>query len=323
MSVLQELKEQIRAALPELDVVLGWEQGYDSLHVKPLYIREEKDIDRLVLSPLCAHSLGTYLPGLMRGAGNEKKVGIVAKGCDSRAVIQLAQEQLIQRDRVVMFGFGCNGVVSLDRLEAVVGDSGYVEDVEFGADSLTVSVASNKTVVPLADVYSTKCASCRYPNAIEADHFVGPRAEEREVPAKHPTLEEFEKLSLPERFAFWQEQMRRCVRCYACRNTCPMCVCRDHCIASSRDPHWLAQETGTAENFMFQMIHVIHLTGRCVECGECERACPLGIPLMLMRRAMNDVVKELFDYASGTDLNATPPLLTYKVEEETINERGW
>ncbi|MFV0423726.1 4Fe-4S dicluster domain-containing protein [Oleidesulfovibrio sp.] len=323
MSVLQELKEQIRVALPDLDMVLGWEQGFDSAHMRPLYIREEQDIERLVLNPLCVHSLATYLPGLLRGGGNEKKVGIVVKGCDSRAVIQLIQENLIPRERVVMFGFGCNGIVSLQKIEAIAGDSGYMESVEFTGDKVVVSVDGKKTEIPMADVASGKCATCRHHNAIDADHFAGPRAEDGEVPAKHPTLEEFEKLSLPERFAFWQEQMRRCVRCYACRNTCPMCVCRDHCIATSRDPHWLSQDTNTAENFMFQMIHVMHLAGRCVECGECERACPLDIPIMLLRRSMNESVKELFDYSSGTDKDATPPLLTYKVEEETINERGW
>jgi len=323
MSVLQELKEQIRAALPELDMVLGWEQGFDALHMRPLFIRTEKDLERLVLNPLCVHSLATYLPGLLRGAGNDKKVGLVVKGCDSRAVVQLVQEKLIPRDRVVMFGFGCNGIVSLQKLEAGAQGCTGIGSVEFAGDKVVLSAPDTKVELPFAEIRSGKCETCRYHNAIDADHFAGARVEEGAVPAKHPTLEEFEKLPLSERFAFWQEQMRRCVRCYACRNTCPMCVCRDHCIATSRNPHWLTQESSTAENFMFQMIHVMHLTGRCVECGECERACPLDIPLMLLRRSMNGVVRELFAYESGTDPDATPPLLTYQVEEETINERGW
>jgi len=91
----------------------------------------------------------------------------------------------------------------------------------------------------------------------------------------------------------------------------------------SRDPHWLSQENATAENWMFQMIHVMHLTGRCVECGECERACPMDIPLMLLRRQMNKGVREVFGYEAGLDPQGKPPLLTFNVEEDNIPEREW
>ena len=74
---------------------------------------------------------------------------------------------------------------------------------------------------------------------------------------------------------------------------------------------------------MFQLVHVSHLAGRCTECGECERACPVDIPLMLLRRWMNKQVKDVFEHQAGTVLDQTPPLLTFKVEEERINERGW
>ena len=77
------------------------------------------------------------------------------------------------------------------------------------------------------------------------------------------------------------------------------------------------------ENWMFQMIHVMHLTGRCVECGECERACPMEIPLMLLRHQMNRGIKDVFDYEAGIDSQTKPPLLTFKVEEDNIPERDW
>ena len=71
------------------------------------------------------------------------------------------------------------------------------------------------------------------------------------------------------------------------------------------------------------MIHVSHLAGRCTECGECERACPVDIPLMLLRRHMNKQVKEVFEHEAGTTLDQTPPLFTFKVEEDRIHERDW
>lgn len=74
---------------------------------------------------------------------------------------------------------------------------------------------------------------------------------------------------------------------------------------------------------MFQLIHTMHLAGRCTECGECQRACPVNIPILALRRKMNRVIRELFDYQAGLDLQAVPPLFTFQVEEANIEERKW
>ena len=54
-------------------------------------------------------------------------------------------------------------------------------------------------------------------------------------PFTPPELALLDSMSLDERLAFWRGQMERCLRCYACRNACPMCVCRDYCVSDSRD----------------------------------------------------------------------------------------
>jgi ferredoxin len=74
---------------------------------------------------------------------------------------------------------------------------------------------------------------------------------------------------------------------------------------------------------MFQIIHAVHLAGRCTGCGECQRACPAGIPVLLLKRTLSRGVTELFDYDAGMDQDATPPLLTFQVEEAKIKEREW
>ena len=60
------------------------------------------------------------------------------------------------------------------------------------------------------------------------------------------------------------------MRCYACRNACPLCVCQERCIAETLDPKWLTQRMGIPEKFLFHFVHAMHLAGRCTECGECE-----------------------------------------------------
>jgi ferredoxin len=214
-------------------------------------------------------------------------------------------------------------VVSLRKLRAALpADPGFVEAVDIGEDALHITVAGEKTTLKRQDVLADKCRICAYPDPLLADVLIGDKHEAR--PDENLACQQaFEARPDAEKFAFWQETMSRCIRCYACRNVCPMCVCQDYCIAGSRDPLWMSQENNPAENFMFQMIHVTHLTGRCTECGECERACPVDIPLMLLRRYMNRQVREVFGHQAGTSLDKTPPLLTFQVEEARIKERGW
>jgi len=115
--------------------------------------------------------------------------------------------------------------------------------------------------------------------------------------------------------------MERCIRCYACRSACPMCVCRDHCVSESRDPAWLTREDTVTQKMFFQLIHAQHLAGRCTGCGECQRACPMSIPVFALKQQFGRIMKKTFGYSAGLDLSATPPLLGYLVEEENIKER--
>ncbi|SMF00018.1 4Fe-4S dicluster domain-containing protein [Desulfovibrio gilichinskyi] len=319
MQNLKDLKEQIRKALPELDVVIGWTGGYDPLHATPHFIRRDEDIDKLQVGALCVHNLATYLPGL-RG----KKVGIVVKGCDSRSVVELLQEKLIDREDVTIFGFGCSGVVDQTKIRRIVGDVGNIDSCEISGSEVNVSASGAEHKLQLGDVLADKCTTCRYPNAVLSDHFAG-----EEVTATatfedgYKDVAEFEAKPTNEKFGFWLKEMDRCIRCYACRNACPICVCRDHCVAQSRDPHWLSQEAHVRDKWMFQVIHAYHLAGRCTECGECQRACPVDIPILLFKKKMNKEIKDVFDYEAGIDPEATPPLMTFKTEEDKIKERKW
>lgn len=317
MSQLDQLKEKVKEALPELDRVIGWGQGYDSLHATPLFVRNEADVERLIWNPLCVHNLTSYLTGL------QGKTGVIVKGCDSRSIVELLQEKLLDRENLTIFGLPCSGVVDLTKIGRSI-DIGSVDSVSFADSKIKIVVQGNEHDLDLGEIQAKKCLICRYPTPLISDHLIGePRESEVSPEGLYAELEQFEAKTFQERFDYWKGQMDRCIRCYACRNACPMCVCRDHCIAESRDPHWQTQETNVQEKWMFQMIHAMHLAGRCTECGECERACPMDIPVLTFKRKLNKEIKELFEYEAGVDLEATPPLYTFQVEEANINERGW
>lgn len=69
------------------------------------------------------------------------------------------------------------------------------------------------------------------------------------------------------------------------------------------------------DNLIFQVVRNIHVAGRCTDCGGCERACPVNIPLRSLTREMYDLVDGLFHYKAGTDKEAAPLLTAYELDE--------
>jgi len=371
-SCLAEFKKSLRTHLPDLDLIIGWGEGYDALHNTPLFIRTPEDVEKLILGPLNVHNLVTYLPSF-----RNKKVGVVVKGCDSRSVVELMQENLIDRDKVMIFSVPCTGVIDHSKVDRMLRGKGTnigrVEGFAVSGDVLKITVDVQSYSMTMADVAADKCLDCQYPKALLSDIAIGEHSDcnvsgEQFSSSMNAASSYATTLGEPERtytggisvssaershkdpsensdsaqnsdsghkngmrdiagpedwIAFWRYHVDRCTRCYACRNACPLCVCRDHCVATSRDPEWVSQDHTMREKLMFLVIHAIHLAGRCTECGECQRACPMGIPLLELKRGMNAIVRELFEYSAGTDPEAIPPLLMFQAEEAKIMERGW
>ncbi len=318
-AALSELKEAIRAKLPELDCVIGWQEGYDAAHTVPIFMRTPEDVDRLVWGPFNVNNPATYLPDF-----KGKKVGIVVKGCDSRSVVELLQEKLVKREDITIFALPCEGTLDMDRVNQELGRYTTIDQVVYDEAGVTITADGQEHRFCMADYAQGKCYGCTTPTAVLFDTLKGEPTRVEPGPYTPPELAMLDAMTLGERMAFWNTQMARCLRCYACRNACPMCVCRDYCISDSREPHWMSQEDSPKEKLFYQTIHALHLAGRCTGCGECQRACPVGIPILALRQQISRAVARLFDgYQSGLDPEVVPPLLGYEVEEKNIQEREW
>jgi len=311
----EELKKKVAEVLPSVDVVIAYGQGFDAAHGEPCFVTKEEGIDSLILNPLCEHNLASYLPGQKK-----KKTGVVVKGCDSRTIVQLLEEGLIERENIVIIGVPCRGVASAKKLSKALNHQ-PVEDLRFEGDLIVAKTLEGEKRISLADVFPDKCRTCQYPTPLVYDVLVGePIESDKDPDSVYGDVRELMGKSLEERKAYWEKEIGRCTRCYACRNACPLCVCQDSCIAETRDPHWMSQRSSLSEKMMFHLIHAIHLAGRCTECGECERACPMDIPLGKLKKKINMDMLELFGYQPGVNREDKPPLYTFKVEEERIEE---
>lgn len=316
---LDQLKEAIKEKLPELECVIGWQKGYDDAHVVPLFMKTPEDVDKLVWGPFNVMNPAVYLPQF-----KGQKVGIVVKGCDSRSVVELLQEKLINREDVVIFSLPCEGTLDMGKVNGALGRYEKIDSVEYDEAAVTITADGKAHRFCMTENVQGKCYSCVTPGAVLADIRYGTPVPVQPGSVTPPELAMLDKMSLNERLGFWKSQMDRCIRCYACRNACPMCVCKDYCIAESRNPHWMTQGSSPKDKLFFQTIHAVHLAGRCTGCGECQRACPVGIPILALRQQIARAVNEIFDgYNSGMNPALVPPLYTYLPEEKNIHEKEW
>lgn len=290
---------------------IGYETGSDSLHVTPCFLKSGQEASRLVWNPLCANNLSKYLLDFKKVEG---KIGIMVKGCDSRSVVELLKENQIDRDKVFIVGVPCSGIVDREKLLAVLGISpGEVVAVEDKGDAFLVTLKGGTQRVEKEKVLRGECLVCKYPTPLVYDVLLGEAVSSLPwVGDDYSLIKEQEALSSEEKALYWNRELSQCIRCYACRNICPVCTCSE-CIFDKKAPRWITKANDVSENLVYHLVRAFHVAGRCIDCGECERACPMNIPLRSLNKKVEKDLLELFDYTAGIDVEQQPPLTTYQV----------
>ncbi len=319
--LLNELKQKVAEILPKVTYFIGYEAGFDPLRVAPVFIRKPEDINRLQWNRFCDHNLATYLPPQKRPPGflfeAGEKIGVLLKGCDSRSVVQLLQEGIVDREKLVILGVPCWGAIDIAKLQSRI-DVNKVSRVELDEQTIMVFTDTAEVSVDVSELLYDKCKTCQHPNTLVYDEFIGEKRDPPQDIEPFALVTQLEQMSLGARAEFWEKQFSRCIRCKACRNVCPLCYCQNQCLLDSRVPHWTKERVDAKSNRWFHLIRAFHLAGRCTDCGECARVCPVNIPINLLPMKMNRELFELFGWRAGTNEDEKPPLMSFKLEEEHI-----
>ncbi len=310
---MDELTKKIQAAAKKVlaegraEVVLAWQAGTTPLAAAPLFAKSEADCDKIVWSNFAKINLAAYLPEL-----KDKKVAIVAKGCDARSAVGQVAEHQIVRENLYIIGVPCSGMVDAEALKAK--EARPVVSVEEDMTTLKLHGEGWDLSLPKEEVLRRNCKTCISRTPKTADEVLG-----AEIPSMPPDdyadLKELAAKSPAEKMAYFKNLVKDCLRCYACRNACPLCYC-PVCFVDETRPQWLGKSQDKMDTFTFHILRGFHCAGRCTGCGACEASCPVGIKVREFNRIMEEEVQKDWNYVPGLDWEQKPPLTTYRPDDE-------
>jgi ferredoxin len=334
--------EELRAYAADLltqgkvKAVLGYRRGTAGAVAEPCTITSAADTASLVWDPTCVNNLALYLVKDRKAQAASKTpdrrpIAIIAKGCDSRAVAVLLQENYFKREDVVVIGVSCEGtgIVDARKLSAKLKGKSASKIEAAGTDSFKVTVGKTEMVIPAAEIMADRCLECRAAFPVLQDVLFGEAVEQRDYAAPFAAAKEAQGASEEERWATWEHHFDRCLRCYACRSVCPMCYCPE-CVVDSTTfvivpettaeekanrVRWCERSATSSDSAVYHLTRAIHLAGRCVDCGECERVCPVNIPLRLLNTKLEMEAFEMFEYQAGRDVGQSSLMSSFRDED--------
>ena len=326
--ISEEILSKCRSLLEDgaADRVLAWESGEFCYDVTPAVFTKET-LDNMIYDDFCAANQSKYCIAESKKDG---KLIALLKPCDTYSFNQLLKEHRIRRENVFVLGVPCSGKIDPEAARAL-GIRG-ITGAKIEGDQVVFETLYGEKTCAKKDVLFEKCKACKGKKHMIYDALSDEADEpEKAVPnqefgSRFAYIENLEHLSAEERFAFWRNELSRCIRCNACRNICPACSCVQCVFDNPKSGVASKANTDEFEENLFHIIRAFHVAGRCTDCGECTRVCPQNIPLHLLNRKFIKDINELYgEYQAGADITIEAPLTSYTkqdAEPSIVYEKG-
>jgi formate dehydrogenase subunit beta len=305
------------------------------------------------LAPVLPVNTANIVSKITRLASSDKKVAVVARSCELRALIELVKLKQACLDNLVLVGVDCYGTYSVPDYKQ------FASERPSTGDDFMKAVRAGQTDNRLREA----CQICEYPHPLLADITVGLIGndfdQEIVLLANTPVGQQVvDGLELPEaksdgrqaaidklvadrvkrRDEVFQQTLAEtkglekltsvfapCIGCHNCRDMCPVCYCRE-CVFDSEtfafeaDKYlgWASRKGALrvpTDTLLFHLTRLNHMGTSCVGCGLCQEACPNDVPVFRIFRLVGSKVQPLFDYVPGRSADDQLPLTTFKEAE--------
>ena len=300
--------------------VLGWRRGEFDWDMTPAVFTTAEDIENnFIYNDFCGANLSKYL--LRQTRKIEGKILVFLKPCDTYSFNQLLTEHRFDREKVYAIGIPCDGMADIGRVRAVVGDG--ISSITADGENLAVTTLYDDESISVSckDVLAERCANCKSKKHVAYDELIGEDGDIADS-NRFDEVKKLESMSADERFAFWQGELSRCIRCNACRDACPACTCGVCVFDNPKSGVENKAPGGEFEEKLFHIIRAFHVAGRCTDCGECSRVCPQNIPLHLLnRKVISDINGFWGDYQAGEEADQRGPLVNFTFDDMEPSDR--
>jgi len=289
-----------------VNMVIGFKKGTMPMMNEPCFVKKPENVGTLIWDSNCGINLANYL------TDRKEKIAVIAKGCDSRNIVTHIIENKIKREQLVIIGVPCQGMIDRHKITSMV-ETEILSVTEKDGKVLVKSKDSEKTLEK-AEVLQQNCTLCTHRNPVIYDELAGELVEEQKDVDRYADIRKIEAMPADEKWKLFDDLLSPCIRCYACRNACPLCYCPT-CFVDESRPQWVGKSTDPIDTRTFHFLRAYHCAGRCTDCGSCERACPVGINMRLLTRKLEKDCFESFGWEAGLTLEQRPPLDTYTMND--------